>query len=60
MTTPIEGSILYYIYKLIGVDPASCSQFVSDFMPVAAVLIVLLILLGCCLMFKAFRSLMRW
>ena len=60
MTIPIEGSILYYVYKLVGIDPAACSQFVSDFMPVAAVLVVLLILLGCSLMFKAFRSLMRW
>lgn len=60
MTIPIEGSILYYVYKLVGVDPAACSQFVSDFMPVAAVLVVLLILLGFSLMFKAFRSLMRW
>lgn len=60
MTIPIDGSILYYVYKLVGIDPAACSQFVSDFMPVAAVLIVLLILLGCCLMFKSFRTLMRW
>lgn len=60
MTTPIDGSILYYVYKLVGIDPTACSQFVSDFMPVAAVVIVLLILLGCCLMFKAFRGLMRW
>lgn len=60
MTIPIDGSILYYVYMLVGVDPAACSQFVSDFMPVAAVSVVLLILLGCSLMFKAFRSLMRW
>ena len=60
MTLPVDGSILFYLYKLLGVDPAACSQFVSDFMPVAALLIVLLILFGCCCMFKAFRSLMRW
>lgn len=56
---PVSDTVLFYLYKALGVDPASASSFVQDFMVVAAFICLLLIFFGFISVFKWFRNLTR-
>ena len=43
---PLDDTVLFYLYKALGVDPSTASTFVSDFMVVAAFICLLLIFYG--------------
>lgn len=56
---PVDDTVLFYLYKALGVDPASASPFVKDFMVVGAFICLLLIIFGFLSVFKWFRNLTR-
>ena len=56
---PVPETVLFYLYKAIGVDPSTASTFVSDFMVVAAFICLLLIFYGFISVFRWFRNLTR-
>ena len=56
---PVPETVLFYLYKAIGVDPSTASAFVSDFMVVAAFICLLLIFYGFISVFRWFRNLTR-
>lgn len=56
---PVDDTVLFYLYKALGVDPASASPFVKDFMVVGSFICLLLIIFGFLSVFKWFRNLTR-
>lgn len=56
---PVPDTVLFYLYKALGVDPSSASPFVKDFMVVGSFICLLLVIFGFLSVFKWFRNLTR-